>query len=118
MNVGQPDPIPAPSESARSPLERAIETIVQNVDPAKIQDEVARQCVMQLLNLVERLAGELRKAQAEIQFLRQQRGSGKAGGGKPDSAAGVGPGSAQRSSEQRRRETKEWNKSRKLVSSQ
>src|SRR6266545_1667417 len=65
MDDRQPDPSPAPSEPARSPLESAVEAIVGNIDLAKIPDERARQCIVQLLNLVEKLAGELRKAQAE-----------------------------------------------------
>ncbi len=114
MDDRQPDPSPAPSEPARSPLESAVEAIVGNIDLAKIPDERARQCIVQLLNLVEKLAGELRKAQAEIDFLRRQRGSGKAGGGKPSQTPGVGPASTPGSSEQRRRESKEWKKSSKL----
>lgn len=113
MDDGNPDPGPDQSQSARSPLEKAIQAIVENLDLAKIQDERARQCIVQLLNLVEKLAGELRKAQAEIEFWRR-RGSGKAGGGKPNQPAGAGPSSTPRSSEQRRREAQEWKKSSKL----
>ena len=114
MHEDNPDPGRDQGQSARSPLEKAIDAIVENIDLATIQDERARHCIVQLLNLVEKLAGELRKAQAEVEFLRQQRGSGKAGGGKPNQPAGAESSHAPRSSEQRRSETKEWKKSSKL----
>jgi len=50
----------------------AVDQILQNVDLASIQDERARECIRLLLNLIESLTTDLRKAQAEILYLRQQ----------------------------------------------
>jgi hypothetical protein len=85
---------------------RAIEQILQGVDIAKIQDERARECIRALLNLVETLTGELRKAQAEIRYLREQLHGRKGGGGKPDPSQGASP-PASRSSEKERAEPPE-----------
>jgi hypothetical protein len=84
------------------PIESAVEQILKNVDLASIQDERARECIRLLLNLVESLNTELRKAQSEIRSLREQLKSRKGGGGKP----GVSPqaSSSARSSEKDRAE--------------
>jgi hypothetical protein len=50
----------------------AVEQILQKVDLASIQDERARECIRLLLNLIESLSAELRKAQAENRYLREQ----------------------------------------------
>ena len=52
--------------------ERFAETILKNIDLNSLPDARSRECVRQLLNLVESLTGDLRKAQAEIQNLREQ----------------------------------------------
>ncbi len=94
----------------------AIEQILQNVDVASIQDERARECIRLLLNLVETLTVELRKAQAENRYLREQLHGRKGGGGKPDPSKGTSP-PASRSSEKERAEppeTKQNNKRSKL----
>src|SRR6266581_8565852 len=62
----------------------AVDQILQNVDLASIQDERARQCIGLLLNLVESLTADLRKAQAEILYLREQLNRRKGGGDKPN----------------------------------
>jgi hypothetical protein len=80
-----------------------IEQILQKVDIASIQDERARECIRLLLNLVETLHVELRKAQAENGYLREQLHGRKSGGGKPDSSKGGSP-PASRSSEAERAE--------------
>ena len=80
-----------------------IEQILQKVDIASIQDERARECIRLLLNLVETLHVELRKAQAENAYLREQLHGRKSGGGKPDSSKGGSP-PASRSSEAERAE--------------
>ena len=49
-----------------------VEQILKNVNLASIQDERARECVRLLLNLIESLTAELRKAQAENRYLREQ----------------------------------------------
>ena len=43
----------------------AVDQILQKVDLAGIQDERARECIRLLLNLIESLTAELRKAHAE-----------------------------------------------------
>ena len=57
---------------SKLPVESAVEQILKNVDLASIQDERARECIRLLLNLIESLSAELRKAQAENQYLREQ----------------------------------------------
>jgi hypothetical protein len=84
----------------------AIEQILQNVDVASIQDERVRECIRLLLNLVETLTVELRKAQAENRYLREQLQGRKSGGGKPDPSKGASP-PASRSSEKERAEPPE-----------
>src|SRR5438309_7511618 len=44
----------------------AVDQILQKVDLAGIQDERARECIRLLLNLIESLTADLRKAHAEI----------------------------------------------------
>ncbi len=83
----------------------AVEQILQSVDLASIQDERAREIIRLLLNLVESLTADLRRAQAEIVFLRQQLKDRKGGGGKPGSTRDGSP--AARSSEKERREAGE-----------
>lgn len=83
----------------------AVEQILRNVDLASIQEERAREIIRLLLNLVESLTADLRKAQTEIAFLRQQLKDRKGGGGKPGSTGDGSP--AARSSEKERRETTE-----------
>src|SRR5438132_14376900 len=61
----------------------AVDQILQKVDLAGIQDERARECIRLLLNLIESLTADLRKAHAEILYLREQLNRRKGGGGKP-----------------------------------
>ena len=85
----------------------AVDQILQNVDLASIQDERARKCIGLLLNLVESLTADLRKAQTEILYLRQQLKRGpKGGGGQPDPSKEATP----RSSEKQRAEPPEASK--------
>lgn len=91
---------------------RAIEQILQGVDVASIQDERARECIRLLLNLVETLTAELRKAQAENRYLREQLHGRKGGGGKPDPSKGASS-PASRSSEKERAEPSESQQSTK-----
>ena len=88
--------------SGGPPIESAVEQILKNVDLASIQDERAGECIRLLLNLVESLNTELRKAQSEIRSLREQLENRKGGGGQP----GVSPqtSSSARSSEKDRAE--------------
>jgi hypothetical protein len=48
-----------------------VDQILQEVDLAGIQDERARECIRVLLNLIESLTAELRKAHAENLYLRE-----------------------------------------------
>ena len=75
--------------SGSQPTESAVDQILKNVDLTSIQDERARQCIHLLLNLVESLTADLRKAQAEILYLREQLRGRKGGGGKPDRPRGA-----------------------------
>ena len=70
--------------SGSQPVGSAVEQILKNVDLASIQDERARECIRLLLNLIESLTADLRKAQAEILYLREQLKHRKGGGGKQD----------------------------------
>ena len=90
----------------------AIEQILQGVDLASIQDERARECIRLLLNLVETLTVELRKAQAENRYLREQLHGRKGGGGKPDPSKGA-TAPVSRSSEKERAEPPESKQSTK-----
>ena len=84
----------------------AIEQILQKIDVASIQDERARECIRLLLNLVETLTVELRKAQAENRYLREKLHGRKGGDGKPDPSQGASP-PASRSPEKERAEPPE-----------
>src|SRR5579859_2766032 len=61
-----------------------VDQILRKVGLAGIQDERARECIRVLLNLIESLTTDLRKAQAENLYLREQLNRRKGGGGKPD----------------------------------
>lgn len=91
--------------SGSQPLQSAVEQILKNVDLASIQDEPARECIRLLLNLVESLNTELRRAQAEIQTLREQLKSRPGGRGQPGASPEVS--SSVRSSEKDRAEPSE-----------
>jgi len=82
-----------------------VDQILRNVDLAGIQDERARECIRLLLNLIESLTADLRKAQAENLYLREQLNRRKGGGGKPDQPKDTA-GAKLQSSEKERAETK------------
>ena len=71
---------------------------------ASIQDERARECIHLLLNLVESLAAQGRKLQAENLALREQLRGRKGGGGKPDPPKDASSTATARSSEKERAE--------------
>ena len=83
-----------------------VDQILRNVDVAGIQDERARECIRLLLNLIESLTADLRKAQAENLYLREQLNRRKGGGGKPDQPKDTS-GAKSQSSEKERAETKQ-----------
>jgi hypothetical protein len=60
-----------------------VDQILRNVDLAGIQDDRARECIRLLLNLIESLTADLRKAQAENLYLQEQLNRRKGGGDKP-----------------------------------
>jgi hypothetical protein len=91
----------------------AVDQILRNVDLAGIQDERARECIRLLLNLIESLTADLRKAQAENLYLREQLNRRKGGGGKPDQPKDTA-GAKSQSSEKERAETKQRTRRGKL----
>src|SRR6266481_3494418 len=90
-----------------------IDEILRNVDLSGIQDERARECIGLLLNLIESLTADLRKAQAENLYLREQLNRRKGGGGKPDQPKDT-TGAKSQSSEKERAETKQRTRRGKL----
>lgn len=104
-------------QAIRVPVTPSSDLILPNLDLASIQDESARECVRQLLNLVETLMADLREARVENQRLRDELNRLKGEQGKPDIKPNrpANPGeSGPHSSEQERHEPKEWQKSSKL----
>ncbi len=91
----------------------AVDQILRNVDLAGIQDDRARECIRLLLNLIESLTADLRKAESEILYLREQLNRRKGGGGKPDQPKDTA-GAKSQSSEKERAETKQRTKRGKL----
>ncbi len=84
---------------------------VQKIDLTGIEDERARAVMRLLLNLVEDLRGELKKAHQEITYLRERLGLRQGGEGKPGDKGSPQP---PRSSEKERNEPKERTKRVKL----
>jgi hypothetical protein len=87
-------------------LNSPVDEILRHVDVAGIQDERARECIGLLLNLIESLTADLRKAQAEILYLREQLNRRKGGGDKSGQAKEDPAGAKSQSSEKERAETK------------
>jgi hypothetical protein len=87
---------------------------VQKIDLTVIADEQARAIIRLLLNLVEDLRGELRKAQQENAYLRERLGLRRGGDGKPGDQPGNSPSPQTHSSEKERKEPKERTKQAKL----
>ncbi len=94
----------------------AVDQILQKVDLAGIQDERARECIRLLLNLIESLTADLRKAHAENLYLREQLNRRKGGGGKGDRSKDSSAPASQSSEKERgeRSETKQRTKRSKL----
>lgn len=85
---------------------------IQKIDLAGIEDERARPIIRLLMNLVEDLRGELRKAQQENAYLRERLRLRQGGDGKPGDKSS--PPQTPRSSEKERNEPKERTKREKL----
>src|SRR5580658_11363249 len=87
-------------------LNSPVDEILRHVDVAGIQDERARECIGLLLNLIESLTADLRKAQAEILYLREQLNRRKGGGDKSGQPKADSAGARSQSSEKERAEPK------------
>jgi len=104
------------SSEGSSPATRidALLEQVQKIDLTAIADQEARAIVGLLLNLVEDLRGELKKAHQEIAYLRERLGGRQGGGGKPGGQPGSAPSPQTHSSEKERKEPRERTKRAKL----
>ena len=105
-----------PSE-ANSPRVAGANTLldqVQKIDLTGIEDEKARAIIRLLLNLVEDLRGELKKAHQEIAYLREQLRLRPGGGGKPCGHPESSPPQQTHSSEKERSEPKQRTRRAKL----
>jgi hypothetical protein len=91
--------------------------MLETMDLSSIQDENARQLIVQLLNLIEALSADLRDAQAEIQRLRDEINRLKGEQGKPKIKANKPkPPRVDHSSERERRKPKPRQKRAKKAS--
>jgi hypothetical protein len=91
--------------------------MLETIDLSSIQDENARQLIVQLLNLIEALSADLRDAQGEIQRLRDEINRLKGEQGKPKIKANKPkPPRVDHSSEQERRKPKPRQKRAKKAS--
>ena len=85
--------------------------MLEHLDLNAIQDENARELIVRLLNLIEKLSADLRDAQADIQRLRDEVNRLKGEQGKPQiKANSPQPASADHSSEQERRKPRQRTK--------
>jgi len=92
--------------------------VLANLDLSRIEDESIRQCIIQLLNLVEELNAALRASQEEVQRLRDEINRLKGEQGKPTIKGNTPPpprASTNYSSELERRTPKDWQKGKKTV---
>lgn len=90
--------------------------MLENLDLSRIGDPYARECIVQLLNLIEDVTAALRVSQEEVQRLRDEVARLKGEKGKPDIKANtpkVPPGDY--SSEQERHVPKTWSKGSKTA---
>jgi hypothetical protein len=105
---------PSPENSAQAARIDGLLDQVRKIDLTGIQDAGVRAMVSLLLNVVEDLRGELRKAHQEIAFLRERLGLGQSGTGKPGDKPGSSASQPARSSEKERKEPQERIKRTKL----
>ena len=80
--------------------------MLEDIDLSNIQDENARQLIVQLLNLIEALSADLRDAQAQNQRLRDEINRLKGEQGKPKIKANTAKPRVDYSSEKERRKPK------------
>jgi hypothetical protein len=91
--------------------------MLETIDLSNIQDENARQLIVQLLNLIEAQSADLRDAQAEIQSLRDEINRLKGEQGKPKIKGNKAkPPRVDHSSERERRKPKPRQKRAKKAS--
>jgi hypothetical protein len=102
---------PNASNSPEAAVGDALLEQIQKIDLAGIEDERARAVIRLLVNLVEDLQGELKKAHQENAYLRERLRLRQGGEGKP---GGKAAGSPPHSSEKERGEPKERTKRAKL----
>ena len=82
--------------------------MLDDLDLTAIQDENARQLIVRLLNLIEKLTADLREAQAEIQRLRDEINRLKGEQGKPKIKTNtLKPPATDHSSEKERRKPRQ-----------
>ena len=105
---------PSSENSSRAARIDALLAQVQNIDLTGIADEGTRALVSLLLNLVEELRGELKKAHQEIAYLRERLGGRQGGAGKPGDQPESPPPQQTLSSEKERQEPKERTRRAKL----
>lgn len=105
---------PSPENSPQGARIDALLDQVQKIDLAGIKDQRERAIIGLLLNLVEDLRGELRKAHQEIAYLRERLGLRQGGAGKPGDKPESSPPQQTHSSEKERKEPKERTKRAKL----
>lgn len=91
-------------------------SVLEDLDLSRIGDPYARECIVGLLNLVEKLAMEVRTLQEENQRLRDENARLKGEKGKPDIKANTPKGpAADYSSERERHTPKAWSKGSKTA---
>src|SRR5712691_10966532 len=103
---------PNPENLAEAAKGDALLEQIQKIDLTGIEDERARAIIRLLLNVVEDLRGELKKARQENAYLRERLRLRQGGGGKPGDQSS--PPQQPRSSEEERKEPKEPTKRAKL----
>jgi hypothetical protein len=90
--------------------------VLDDLDLSRIGDPDARECIVRLLNLVEKLAMEVRTLQEENQRLRDENARLKGEKGRPDIKGNTPkPPAADYSSERERHTPKAWSKGSKAA---
>ena len=90
--------------------------MLEDLDLSRIGDPYARECIHRLLNLVEKLAMEVRTLREENQRLRDENARLKGEKGKPDIKANTPkPPTTDYSSERERHTPKAWSKGSKTA---
>ena len=105
---------PSPANSPQTAVAEALLDQVQKIDLTGLEDERARAIIGLLLNLVEDLRGELKKAHQEIAYLRERLRLRQGGDGTPGDKPESSPPQQTHSSEKERSEPKERTKRAKL----